>query len=58
MPTVRTDTDEPNPAGGDAIARIDTEVFEILSGQREPEPLAGRPRIDRWLSCWHTYGVS
>ena len=38
--------------GGDRFARIDTDVFAILSGTMDLDRGGARPRIDRWLECW------
>jgi hypothetical protein len=39
-------------ARDDAFARIDTEVFQVLSGTYGLEKCGLRPRIDRWMECW------
>lgn len=71
MPGIRSETPEmdrrsgpqrgeggqPTPAGArsDAFARIDTDVFSILSGTWGLQRCGGRPRIDRWLDCWSSF---
>lgn len=36
----------------DSFARIDTDVFSILSNQHSLGQESGQPRIERWLKCW------
>jgi hypothetical protein len=66
MPSIRTETPEIDRRSGprqgegaqaaqtgtDAFARIDTDVFSILSGTWGLQRCGGQPRIDRWLGCW------
>ncbi|MDS0277962.1 hypothetical protein NDI85_09155 [Halomicroarcula sp. S1AR25-4] len=56
MPRVRLNTTDhsggQNRVEGRLAVRIDTDVFDILSGKRPRRDRAMRPVIEQWLDCW------